>query len=70
MRGQHRDGSLGHLIDVVDEDRALRFEVAHDVQVVHDLLAHVHRGAVLRERPLDGLDRTLDARAVAARRGE
>ena len=70
MRGQDRDGSLGYLVDLLDEDRTLRFEIAHDVEVVDDLLTHVDRRAVLRERSLDGLDRAFDAGAVAARGGE
>jgi hypothetical protein len=50
VRRQHGDRTLGHLVDVVDEDRALGLEIAHHVQVVDDLLAHVDRRAVLRER--------------------
>jgi len=68
--GKDRDGSDRDLVDLVDEDRALRLQVAHDVQVVHDLFADVDGRAVLVERPLDGLHRTLDPRAVAARCGE
>ena len=50
----------------LDEDRAARLEVADDVDVVDDLLAHVDRRAVVLERELDRLDRALDAGAVAA----
>jgi len=39
----------------VDEDRAARLEIAHDVDVVDDLLAHVHGRAVVLERALDVL---------------
>ena len=70
MSRKDGDGPDRHLVDLVDEDRALRLQVAHDVQVVHDLLADVDRRAVLVERPLDGLDRALDPRAVATRCGE
>ena len=59
-----------HLLLVLDEDRAAGLELAHDVQVVDDLLAHVDRRAVQLERLLDRLDRPLDAGAVAARRSE
>ena len=41
-----------------------------DVPVVHDLLAHVDRGAVALQRLLDGLHRPVDAGAVAARFGQ
>ena len=67
VRGQHHDGALGHLGLFIDEDRALGFEVAHDVQVVDDLLADVDRSAVLGQRPLHGVDRALHAGAVASR---
>jgi hypothetical protein len=67
---QDRHGPFGHLGHLVDEDRTLRLEVAHDVEVVDDLLAHVDGRAVLRERALDRLDGALDAGAVATRCGE
>ena len=59
--------ALGRLCLGVDEDRAARLEVADDVDVVDDLLAHVDRGPVVLERELDGLDGALDPGAVAAR---
>ncbi len=37
--------------------------------VVHDLVPHIDRGAEFLERPLDDLDRPLDAGAEAARLG-
>ena len=61
---------VGHLVELLDEDRAARLEVGHDVLVVDDLLAHVDRRAVQVERLLDGDHRPVDAGAVAARRGE
>ena len=70
VRGEHQQGTLGHLGRVVDEDRAALLERLHDVPVVHDLLADVDRRAVLLERLLDGLDGAVDAGAVAAGRGE
>ena len=68
--GENDDRSLGHLGLLLDEHRALRFEVAHDVQVVHDLLADVDGRAVLGQRALDRVDGTIDAGAVAAGRRE
>ena len=62
--------SARHLGLFLDEDRAARLEIANDVDVVDDLLADVHGRAVVLERELDRLDGTLDAGAVAARRGE
>jgi len=62
--------ALRHLGLLVDEDRAAGLEVADDVQVVDDLLAHVDRRSVEVERLLDRLDGALDPGAVAARRSE
>ena len=45
-------------------------QVVDDEPVVHDLVAHVDRRAVLRERLLDDRDRAVDAGAEAARIGE
>lgn len=46
------------------------FERLDDVAIVDDLLTHVDGCAVLLEGLLDGLDRAVDAGAVAARLGE
>ena len=69
--GEDRDRALGdRVVELVDEDRAALAQRLDDVLVVDDLLAHVDRRAVQVERALDGLDRAVDARAVAARRRE
>ena len=39
--GEDDGGALGHLVGLVDEDRAALLERRDDVLVVHDLLAHV-----------------------------
>jgi hypothetical protein len=59
-------GALGHLVDVVDEDRALLLEGRHDVDVVDDLLAHVDGRAEALEGLLDRDDRPVHPSAVAA----
>ena len=59
-----------HVVEVLDEDRALLAQVVDDVGVVHDLVAHVDRRAEALQRALDDLDRTVDAGAKAARLGE
>ena len=43
MGGKNDVRALGYLADLVDEDRALLFEGRDHVDVMHDLLAHVHR---------------------------
>ena len=58
---------LGHLVELADEDRALPPQAFHDVFVVHDLVAHIDRRAMDRERLLDRIDGTDDPGAEAAR---
>ena len=68
--GEDDRRALRRLLLGVDEDRAARLEIADDVDVVDDLLAHVDRRPVVLERQLDGLDGALDPGAIAARRSE
>src|SRR5262249_7142449 len=69
--GAEDDGAAsGDLGELLDEHRALALQVVDDVLVVHDLVAHVDRGAVHRERLLDDADRALDAGAETAGVGE
>ena len=65
VRAEDDVGALGNLVDLLDEDRAGRLELGHHVDVVHDLLAHVDRGAEALEGLLDGDDGPVDAGAVA-----
>ena len=55
---------------LLDEDRPPCLEIADDVDVVDDLLAHVDGRAVVLECTLDRLDGAFDAGAVPTRRGE
>ena len=70
VRREHDGRALRHVLLALDEDRALLLEPPHDVDVVHDLLAHVDRRAVQDEHLLDRLDRALHAGAVPARARE
>ena len=70
VRAEDDVRALGHLVDLLDEDRALLLELGDDVDVVHDLLAHVDGRAVVLERLLDGDHGAVDAGAVPARSGE
>ena len=49
--------AFGNLVLGLDEHRAARLEVAHDMDVVDDLVAHVDRRPVLLEQLLDDVDR-------------
>src|SRR5690606_35163348 len=63
-------GAVGHLVQLLDEDRAALLEIVHDVAVVDDLVAHVDRRAERLDRTLDDLDRAIDAGAEATGIGE
>jgi hypothetical protein len=69
--GEDGDRALGDLVaELLHEDRPALAQLRDDVLVVDDLLAHVDRRAVELERALDRLHGAVDARAVAAGRGE
>jgi hypothetical protein len=68
--GEDHRLALGHLVGLVDEDRAARLQGLDDVLVVHDLLAHVDRRTVQVERLLHRDHRPVHAGAVPPRRGE
>jgi len=70
VRAEDDGGAGGHLVQLLDEHRALRAQVLDHVLVVHDLVAHVDRRTAQLERALDDLDRALDAGAEAARAGK
>src|SRR5690606_30575269 len=60
----------GHLVELLDEDRAALLEIVDHVAVVHDLVAHVDRRAEGLDGALDDLDGAIDAGAEAAGVGE
>ena len=70
MRGKHDGPVVRHLVQLVDEDRALRLEVLDDEAIVNDLVAHIDGPSVALERALDDLDGAVDTGAEAARAGE
>jgi hypothetical protein len=64
---EHHHRSLGHLVELVDEDSALVLQSPHHVKVVDDLFADVHGSPVLLESSLDRVDRALDTGAIPTR---
>ena len=71
VRGEdHRRVVIGNLAEFLDEDRALGAQALDHIAVVHDLVAHIDRRPVNRERPLHQFDGAHDAGAEAARRAE
>ena len=70
MGGKDHHLAVGHLVEFVDEHRALFLERFDHEAVVHDLVADVDGTAELGQRLLDDLDGTIDTGAEAARAGE
>ena len=76
-RGGHRLGHavgreddrpvVGTFIQLLDEHCAHRLQAVDHMAVVHDLVAHIDRGAVLLDGALDDLDGPVDPGAEAAR---
>src|SRR5439155_21584457 len=66
VRGEDDERAFRHVLLGVDEHGAPGLEVAHDMDVVDDLVPDVDRCAVLLEQLLDDVDRADDARAEAA----
>ena len=67
MGAENRHCSLGHFVQILDEARAFRLERFDDMAIMNDLVAHVDRGAVLDQRPLDNIDRADNPRAKPPR---
>ena len=49
-------GIVGDLGEFLDENRALGLQTVDHIAVMHDLVADIDRGAIDRERPLDGIN--------------
>src|SRR6185312_4317011 len=68
VRREDNELALGHLVLGFDENGAAGLEVADDMDVVDDLVAHVDGRAMLLEQLLDDVDRAYDSGAEASRR--
>src|SRR3546814_18013355 len=55
------------LVEFVDEYGALGGQAVDDEAIMDDLVPHIDRRAVLRQRPFDDLDGTIDAGTEAER---
>ena len=67
MGAEDGHGARRHVFQRLDEARAFRLERFDHMAIVNDLVAHVDRGAMLGQRPLDNIDRPNDAGAKPAR---
>ncbi len=62
--------TLGHLRDVVNEDRTLLLESGDNVDVVHNLFAHVNGCTEVGEGFFHRDHRTIHTRAISTRCGQ
>ncbi len=69
VRGEDHRPVVRHFAELVDEDRTHLLEAVDDESVVDDFVPHVDRRPEPLQCELDDLDRPVDARAKAARRG-
>ena len=70
VRGEDDAGALGHLVGLLDEDRAALGQRLDDELVVDDLLAHVDGRAVELEGLFDDVDGAVHSGAVSAGGGQ
>src|SRR3954453_14601782 len=68
MRGKDDRSVIGNFVELIDEDSPKLGQPVDDEAVVHDFMAHIDGCSEPLERELDDLDRSVDARAKAARR--
>jgi hypothetical protein len=66
MGAEYGDGERRNFRQILDEDRPLIFQAFDHVFIVHDLVAHIDRRAILFERALDDFDCTHDPRTKSA----
>ena len=59
--------AVGHVVDLVDEDRALFRQLVHHIAVMDDFAAHVDGGSEGLQGDFDDVDGAHHARAKAAR---
>ena len=64
---EHRDGSVGNLVDLFHEADAFGLQVFHYPAVVDDFVAHVDRRSVALQRRFDDLDCPFDPGTESAR---
>ena len=70
VRAEDHGRAVRDLVEFLDEHGAEPAQPVDHEPVVHDLVAHVDRRAEQLERPLDDVDRAVDAGAEAAGIGE
>jgi hypothetical protein len=59
-----------HLVEVLDENRALRAQIIDNKFIVHNFVAHIDRRTVDRQRAFDDFDCAVDTGAETAGFGE
>ena len=71
MRGKdHRPRRIGHLVELLDENRALGLQPFDDIFIMHDLVTDIDGRAMDPERFLHRIDGAHDSGAETARRAK
>ncbi len=67
---EDHDAIIGHLVQLLHEDRATGTQVVDYESVVHYLVAHINRRAEHLQRPIDDIDSAIHTRAKPPGIGE
>jgi hypothetical protein len=70
MGAENDHGSAWNFLQLLDKDRSFAAQLLDDMRVVHYLVQHVDRGAILVQGLADNGDRPLDPGAKATRPGQ
>ena len=70
MGGKDDRHAIGHLVQFLDKDRALRLQAVHHIFVVDDFMADIDRRAIGFDRLFHDDDGAVDPGAKAARGGD
>lgn len=70
VRAEDRHSAVRHLVEFLNEPCPFITQIFDDMPVMHDLVTHIDRRAVLLQRAIDDLDRTDNPRAKAAGLGK
>ncbi|MET3556564.1 hypothetical protein ABIC50_006512 [Burkholderia sp. 567] len=70
MRAEDRHGAVRHLVELLNESCPFITQIFDDMPVMHDLMTHIDRRAVLLQRAIDDLDCADNPRTEAAGLGK
>jgi hypothetical protein len=66
VRAENDDRAVRNLVEFLHKDGTFLAQGIHDMPAVHNLMAHINRGAVGRKREIHDFNGAIDAGAEAA----